>query len=74
MPVYGTEEFIAEAIKSVLSQTFTDWELILVDDATPDEAIEIAQQYAESDKRLRIVHHEANKIQSEMRNTGIWES
>ncbi len=44
MPVYGTEEFIAESIESVLSQTFTDWELILVDDATPDEAIEISQQ------------------------------
>ncbi len=74
MPVYGTEEFIAESIESVLSQTFTDWELILVDDATPDEAIEIAQQYAESDERLRIVHHEVNRGLSESRNTGMRES
>lgn len=71
MPVYGTEEFIAEAIESILAQTFTDWELILVDDATPDNAIGIAQRYAESDKRLRIVHHETNKGVSESRNTGI---
>lgn len=71
MPVYGTEEFIADAIESVLAQDFTNWELILVDDASPDGAIDVAQQYADSDKRLRIVHHETNKGLSESRNTGI---
>lgn len=58
MPVYRSERFIAEAIHSVLSQTFTDFELIVIDDASPDATHEIAS--AIRDPRLRVYRNDRN--------------
>ncbi|MBQ9000838.1 MAG: glycosyltransferase family 2 protein [Eggerthellaceae bacterium] len=71
MPVYGVERYIADAIADVLTQDCGDFELIVVDDCTPDRSIEIAEYVAGGDARMRIVHHESNRGLSQARNTGI---
>jgi glycosyltransferase involved in cell wall biosynthesis len=58
--VYNGERFIEEAIESILNQTFTDFELIISDNASTDRTGEIAQAYAERDKRIRYYRCEKN--------------
>ena len=55
MPMYGVETFIARAIESVQQQTFTDWELLIVNDGTKDQSREIAADYEKHDERIRII-------------------
>ena len=71
MPVYGVERYIMDSIADLLCQTFGEFELIVVDDASPDRSIEIASDLAGGDERVRIIHHETNLGVSEARNTGI---
>ena len=59
IPLYNAENFIAQAIESVLNQTFTDFELIIVDNCSTDRSITIARQY-ESDKRVKIFQNSEN--------------
>ncbi len=54
IPAYRSERFIAETIESVLAQTFSDWELVIVDDGSPDDTYEIAASYAVRDPRIRV--------------------
>ncbi|AXI54110.1 hypothetical protein C1J05_06055 [Sulfitobacter sp. JL08] len=54
MTVYNREEFIADAIESVLASDFTDFELIIVDDCSEDRSVRVAQSYAEKDDRLKV--------------------
>lgn len=56
VPVYKTEKFLPKCIKSVLSQTYKNWELILVDDGSPDRCGEICDQYAYEDHRIKVIH------------------
>lgn len=74
MPTYCVEKYITKAIESIQKQTYTDWELIVVDDCTPDHSAKIAEKAAEKDYRIRIVHHENNRGLSAARNTGIEEA
>lgn len=60
IPVYGTEKFIARCLDSVLSQTFADFEIVVVNDCTPDKAMEIIGQYAADHDNIRIVEHKTN--------------
>jgi glycosyltransferase involved in cell wall biosynthesis len=69
MPVYNAERFVATAIQSVLVQSFTDFELIIVNDASRDNSVKICQSLA--DGRTRILHHQKNCGVSAARNTGI---
>lgn len=69
MPVYNAARFLREAIDSVLTQTFTDWELILVNDCSRDESESIIQTYA--DPRIIYRKHEVNKGVVAAMNTGI---
>jgi len=55
MPVYDREEYLASALDSVVAQTFSDFELIVAVDVSPDRALEIARDYAESDARIRVL-------------------
>lgn len=71
MPAYGVEAYIATAIEAVQAQKFGNWELIVVDDCSFDTSAKIAQQYADVDSRIRIVHHETNLGLSAARNSGI---
>ena len=60
IPVYNREDFIAEAIESVLSQTFTDFELIITDNCSTDKTPEIIKKYASTDKRISCYRNEYN--------------
>lgn len=68
IPVYGAEKFIAATVQSVLDQTFKDFELLLIDDGSPDRSIEICQQF--TDPRIRIIR-QPNRGVSAARNNGI---
>lgn len=68
MPVYNVEAYVAEAVQSVLAQTFRDFELIIVDDGGQDRSVEICRQF--QDPRIRIVS-QANRGLAGARNTGI---
>ena len=58
VPVYKTERYVAECIESILSQTYTRFRLILVDDGSPDGAGAICDEYAKRDSRITVVHQE----------------
>lgn len=68
MPVYNVEAYVAEAVQSVLAQTYADFELIIVDDGGQDRSIAICQGF--DDPRIRIVH-QTNRGLAGARNTGI---
>lgn len=69
-PVYKAEKVIARCIESVIAQEYKDWELILVDDGSPDRSGEICDEYAAKDERIRVVHKQ-NEGASQARNCGI---
>lgn len=73
VPVYKVEQYLARCIDSVLAQDFTDWELILVDDGSPDRCPEICDEYAQKDRRIRVVHKENGGLPS-ARLAGIKEA
>lgn len=62
MPVYNSEEYVGNAVESILRQDFTDFELLLVDDGSSDKSGEICDRYAESDSRVRVIHQENGGI------------
>ncbi len=64
VPIYKVEKYLARCIDSVLAQDFTDWELILVDDGSPDRCPEICDEYAQKDERIRVVHKENGGLPS----------
>ena len=68
MPVYNAEAFVAEAIESVLAQTYPHWELIIVDDGSTDASPEVLKRYA--DPRILMIRQE-NKGEGGARNTGL---
>lgn len=70
VPVYKTERYLNRCIDSILAQTFTDFEIILVDDGSPDKSGEICEEYAKKDKRI-IVIHKKNGGLSDARNFGL---
>lgn len=69
MPVFKVERYLAAAIESVLAQQFPDFELILVDDASPDTSADVIREF--DDVRIRYLRHEQNRGISAARNTGI---
>lgn len=58
MPVWGVEKYVGRAIESVLNQTMTDFEFLIVDDGSPDESGRICDRYARTDPRIRVFHQE----------------
>ena len=58
VPVYNAEKYLHRCVDSILSQTFTDWECILVDDGSPDGSGAICDAYAQKDDRIKVVHKE----------------
>ena len=71
MPMYGSEAFIANALFDVQNQIFGNWELIVVDDASPDSSRVIVEQAAAADARIRLETHAQNRGLSAARNTGL---
>lgn len=70
VPIYRVEKYLPACIDSILNQTFTDFELILVDDGSPDRCPEICDETAKRDARVRVIH-QANQGLSAARNAGI---
>ena len=70
VPVYKVEPFLSECIESILSQTYSDWELLLIDDGSPDNSGKICEDYALKDKRIRVFHKHNGGVSS-ARNLGL---
>ena len=70
IPVYNVEKYLNDCVDSVLIQTFTDFEVILVDDGSPDKCPVICDEYAEKDSRIQVVH-KTNGGLSDARNHGV---
>lgn len=70
VPVYKVEPYLSRCIDSILAQTFADFELILVDDGSPDNCGKICDEYAQKDKRIQVIHKENGGLSS-ARNEGI---
>ena len=56
VPVYNVEQYLPRCIESVLVQDFQDWEMILVDDGSPDKSPQICDEFAEKDNRIKVIH------------------
>ena len=61
IPIYNVEPYIRKCIDSILVQSFRDFELILVDDASPDHCPQICDEYAKKDERVKVIHHLMNQ-------------
>ena len=69
-PLYNGERFIAQTIESVLTQTYTEWEMLIINDGSTDKSEEIALSYAEKDNRIRV-YSQPNGGSASARNHGI---
>lgn len=70
IPVYKVEKYLRRCLDSVLAQTYTDLEIILVDDGSPDGSGSICDEYAEKDSRIKVIH-QANAGAAAARNAGV---
>ena len=70
VPVYKVEKYLDKCVQSILAQTFQDFELILVDDGSPDKSGEMCDTYAKTDQRITVIHQENGGL-SAARNAGI---
>ena len=70
VPVYNVEEYLSRCVESILTQTYHNLEVILVDDGSPDECPLICEEYARKDSRI-VVLHQRNQGQSVARNYGL---
>lgn len=70
-PTYNSEQFIAETINSIIDQTYTNWELILVDDCSTDTTLKIIQPFLEQNPNIRVLKNATNQGAAISRNKGI---
>ena len=71
MPAYNAERFVEDAIRSVIGQTVSDWELLVLDDGSSDKTAELVRRLAETDKRIRFLPNEKNMGVARTRNRGF---
>lgn len=70
-PSHNSQATIAESILSILSQTYSMWELIIIDDASTDDTVRIVEEFAEGDPRIKLIRLDANSGAATARNMGI---
>lgn len=70
IPIYNIRDYICRCLNSVINQSYTNLEILAVDDGSPDESGKIAEEYAEKDARIRVIHRENGGL-SEARNSGL---
>lgn len=70
VPIYNVEKYIRRCVDSIVSQTYKDLEIILVDDGSPDGCPQICDEYAAKDSRIKVIHKKNGGL-SDARNTGI---
>ena len=68
MPVYNTKDYVAKAIQSILDQTFSDFEFLIIDNGSTDGSGTIINQFAQKDARIRVIRNEKNVFIAEARN------
>jgi len=71
MPIYNREEYLEEAIRSILSQNYSNFELIIIDDGSIDNSLNIAGKFARKDRRIRIIYLEEHRGIAIARNEGL---
>ena len=71
IPSYNNAPYIGKAIESILNQSFTDFEVIVIEDCSTDNSREVINSYMEQDSRIHVIHHEKNKGVAAARNSGI---
>lgn len=71
MPAYNCEKYVVEAIKSVLAQTYRNWELLVLDDGSKDKTLQIIEEFSKKDSRIKTISNEKNIGVSATRNRGI---
>ena len=71
MPVYNSEKYVSDAIESVLNQTYSNIELIIIDDCSTDNSSRIISQYLKTDARIKLIHNDKNKGCAFCRNIGV---
>ena len=71
VPVYNAEKFIKGTIKTVIDQTYENWELLLVDDCSTDKSVKIIKEYLQKDKRIKLFSNPKNSGAAISRNKGI---
>lgn len=71
MPSYKSEKFIIESVESVLAQTYSNWELIIVDDCSPDDSNKVITKYVDSDYRIKLIKLQKNSGPAIARNMAI---
>lgn len=74
IPVYKVEKYLCKCLDSIITQTYNNLEIILVDDASPDCSGKICDVYAQKDNRIRVIHLENNRGVSYARNMGIYKA
>lgn len=70
IPIYNIKDYIVRCLNSITNQTYTNLEILAVDDGSPDESGVIAEEFAEKDNRIRVIHRENGGL-SEARNAGL---
>jgi glycosyltransferase involved in cell wall biosynthesis len=73
-PSYKSEKFISQTIESVLAQTYQNWEMVIVDDVSPDNSNEVIKQYVKNDNRIKLIKLEKNSGPAVARNRAIEEA
>lgn len=71
VPAFNLDKWLPETLDSVLAQSMSDWECIIVDDASPDRCGAIAEEFAARDSRFRVIHNEENRYLAASRNIAI---
>ncbi|MDO4834101.1 MAG: glycosyltransferase [Bacillota bacterium] len=71
IPAYNVEKYIAESVDSVLAQTYSDWEMVAVNDASTDNTLDLLKEITENDERVTIVNCPENKGVGHARNVGL---
>lgn len=74
MTVFNAEKYLEASLKSILHQTFSDWEFLIVDDASTDQSVKIVEAYAKNNSRIRLIKNEKNKGQTACLNQGLREA
>ena len=74
VPVYKAEQFLKDTIKTVEEQTYTNWELIFVNDCSPDNSVEIIENTMKQNTKIKLINLEQNSGAAIARNTGIEEA
>jgi len=74
LPTYNGEKYLRESIDSIISQTFKDWELIIVNDCSTDSTPQIAEEYANRDSRIRVINNKINQKLPNSLNIGFREA